>query len=557
MKWINLEQMLWPTEGSRLVSHAPALDHRQLGEQALQLAAGLQQRGIQRLAIYLEDAAELAVALLGAWRAGVEVLLPADLQAQTRQRWNAEVDLWLSEQDQRPAELFAAPLAPADLDLDACRLSLCTSGSTGAPKRIDKCLRQLANEVNNLEALWGAELGPACIIGSVATQHIYGLLFRVLWPLCAGRSFVRRQLPFPEDLQRASREHPAFAWVASPALLKRMGDNLDWPALSEVSRVFSSGGELPPEAARELQQRLGQWPTEILGSSETGGIAWRQGDSLWQPFAGIHLSQNDEGALRIESPYLPEGHVEQSADAVAFDEQGRFRLLGRMDRIVKLEEKRIALPMLEQALAEHPWVEDSRLGMIQERRAFLGALVQLSAAGLHALRNQGRRSVTEALRSHLSQHCEALALPRRWRLLRQLPYTAQGKLPQATVDALLQAPRPHGPEVLAQEQHDGETHLHLAISGDLVYFNGHFPQTPVLPGVVQVDWAIALGQALLDRPRRFAGMEVLKFQQLVRPGDQLLLTLRFDTDKGKLYFAYSNAGAPCSSGRILLEAIDA
>ncbi len=557
MKWINLEHLLLPAEGGRPVSFAPALDHAGLARHALQLAAGLQERGIRRIAVHLEDAAKLAVTLLGAWRAGVEVLLPSDLQAQTRQRWADQVELWISDQDHSPESLYAAPMPAAELDLRACRISLCTSGSSGEPKRIDKQLRQLAIEVQVLEDLWGADLGPACIIGSVATQHIYGLLFRVLWPLCAGRPFVRRQLPFPEDLQRASREHPAFAWVASPALLKRMGDNLDWPAMSQVRRVFSSGGELSASAAEALHQRLGQWPAEILGSSETGGIAWRQGDSLWQPFAGIHLSQNDEGALRIESPYLPEGHVEQSADAVAFDEQGRFRLLGRMDRIVKLEEKRIALPMLEQALAEHPWVEDSRLGMIQERRAFLGALVQLSAAGLHALRNQGRRSVTEALRSHLSQHCEALALPRRWRLLRQLPYTAQGKLPQATVDALLQAPRPHGPEVLAQEQHDGETHLHLAISGDLVYFNGHFPQTPVLPGVVQVDWAIALGQALLDRPRRFAGMEVLKFQQLVRPGDQLLLTLRFDTDKGKLYFAYSNAGAPCSSGRILLEAIDA
>lgn len=557
MKWINLEHLLLPAEDGRPVSFAPALDHAGLARHALQLAAGLQERGIRRIAVHLEDAAKLAVTLLGAWRAGGEVLLPSDLQAQTRQRWADQVELWISDQDHSPESLYAAPLPAAELDLRACRISLCTSGSSGEPKRIDKQLRQLAIEVQVLEDLWGADLGPACIIGSVATQHIYGLLFRVLWPLCAGRPFVRRQLPFPEDLQRASREHPAFAWVASPALLKRMGDNLDWPAMSQVRRVFSSGGELSASAAEALHQRLGQWPAEILGSSETGGIAWRQGDSLWQPFAGIHLSQNDEGALRIESPYLPEGHVEQSADAVAFDEQGRFRLLGRMDRIVKLEEKRIALPMLEQALAEHPWVEDSRLGMIQERRAFLGALVQLSAAGLHALRNQGRRSVTEALRSHLSQHCEALALPRRWRLLRQLPYTAQGKLPQATVDALLQAPRPHGPEVLAQEQHDGETHLHLAISGDLVYFNGHFPQTPVLPGVVQVDWAIALGQALLDRPRRFAGMEVLKFQQLVRPGDQLLLTLRFDTDKGKLYFAYSNAGAPCSSGRILLEAIDA
>ena len=554
MKWINLEHLLLPAEGGRPVSFAPALDHAGLARHALQLAAGLQERGIRRIAVHLEDAAQLAVTLLGAWRAGVEVLLPSDLQAQTRQRWADQVELWISDQDHSPESLFAAPLPAAELDLRACRISLCTSGSSGEPKRIDKQLRQLAIEVQVLEDLWGADLGPACIIGSVATQHIYGLLFRVLWPLCAGRPFVRQQLPFPEDLQRASREHPAFAWVASPALLKRMGDNLDWPAMSQVRRVFSSGGELSASAAEALHQRLGQWPVEILGSSETGGIAWRQGDSLWQPFAGIHLSQNDEGALRIESPYLPEGHVEQSADAVAFDEQGRFRLLGRMDRIVKLEEKRIALPMLEQALAEHPWVEDSRLGMIQERRAFLGALVQLSAAGLHALRNQGRRSVTEALRSHLSQHCEALALPRRWRLLRQLPYTAQGKLPQATVDALLQAPRPHGPEVLAQEQHDGETHLHLAISGDLVYFNGHFPQTPVLPGVVQVDWAIALGQPLLDQPRRFAGMEVLKFQQLVRPGDQLLLTLRFDAERGKLYFAYTCDGAPCSSGRILLEA---
>ncbi|MEG0248406.1 MAG: AMP-binding protein, partial [Pseudomonas sp.] len=452
MKWINLEHLLQPGNAPRPVTQAPALDHTTLCQQALQLAAGLQQRGVQRVAVYLEDAAELAVALLGAWRAGVQVLLPADLQAQTRQRWQCEVDLWISEQDHSLASLFQAPLAAADLDLDNCRLSLCTSGSSGEPKRIDKQLRQLANEVLALEQLWGAELGNACIIGSVATQHIYGLLFRVLWPLCAGRLFLRHQLPFPEDLQRASREHSSFAWVASPALLKRMGDNLDWPALSQVRRVFSSGGELPASAAQALQQRLQQWPTEILGSSETGGIAWRQGDSLWQPFAQVQLSQNAEGALRIESPYLPVGHIEQTADAVEFAEDGRLRLLGRLDRIVKLEEKRISLPMLENALLDHPWVEEARLAVVQENRASLGALLVLSAHGMHALRNQGRRALTEALREHLSQHCEALALPRRWRLMRQLPFNAQGKLPQAEVEAVLLASRPKGPEVISQTQ---------------------------------------------------------------------------------------------------------
>jgi acyl-coenzyme A synthetase/AMP-(fatty) acid ligase/3-hydroxymyristoyl/3-hydroxydecanoyl-(acyl carrier protein) dehydratase len=554
MNWIKLEQLLLKALPARAICQAPALDHTQLRAQALSVAAGLQSRGVKRLAVHLEDAADLAIALLGAWRAGVSVLLPADLQAQTRQRWSQEVDLWLTDQ---PGDVqlhdFTQPGLPgAELDLDQCRLSLCTSGSSGEPKRIDKTLRQLANEVEALELLWGADLGEACIIGSVATQHIYGLLFRVLWPLCAGRPLVRRQLAFSEDLQRASREYPAFAWVASPALLKRMGDNLDWPALSAVRRVFSSGGALPPEAAQSLHQRLQQWPTEILGSSETGGIAWRQGESLWQPFAGVELSEDSDGALLIASPYLPAGHVEHSADAARIAADGRFELLGRLDRIVKLEEKRISLPMLEQALAAHDWVAEARLGVVQENRASLGALLVLSESGLFALREHGRRGLTETLRKHLSQHCEALALPRRWRLLRQMPLNSQGKLAQADVEALLLAARPKAPEVLEQSASDGEWSLQLSVPPDLAYFSGHFPKAPVLPGVVQVEWALNLGRQLLKLDGAFAGMEVLKFQQLVRPGDEIQLHLRFDAERGKLYFAYRNDTATCSSGRILL-----
>ncbi|WP_256808361.1 acyl-CoA synthetase family protein [Pseudomonas siliginis] len=554
MNWIKLEQLLLKALPPRAICQAPALDHAQLRAQALSVAAGLQSQGVKRLAVHLEDAADLAIALLGAWRAGVSVLLPADLQAQTRQRWSQEVDLWLTDQpgDAQLDDFTQPELPGAQLDLDQCRLSLCTSGSSGEPKRIDKTLRQLANEVEALEQLWGADLGEACIIGSVATQHIYGLLFRVLWPLCAGRPFVRRQLAFSEDLQRASREYPAFAWVASPALLKRMGDNLDWPALSAVRRVFSSGGALPSEAAQSLQQRLQQWPTEILGSSETGGIAWRQGDSLWRPFAGVELSQDSDGALLIASPYLPAGHVEHSADAARIAADGRFELLGRLDRIVKLEEKRISLPMLEQALAAHDWVVEARLGVVQENRASLGALLVLSESGLFALREHGRRDLTETLRKHLSQHCEALALPRRWRLLRQMPLNSQGKLAQADVEALLLAARPKAPEVLEQSASDGEWSLQLSVPPDLAYFSGHFPKAPVLPGVVQVEWALNLGRQLLKLDGGFAGMEVLKFQQLVRPGDEIQLHLRFDAERGKLYFAYRNDTATCSSGRILL-----
>lgn len=596
MTWLPLTDLLLEARPERQVALHPALNQAALRERALRLAAALQARGIQRVALYLEDAAELAIALLGAWRAGVEVLLPADAQVQTRQRLSAQVDLWLDD----IAELDAEPLPGAPLQPQHCRLTLCTSGSSGEPKLIGKSLAQLANEVEALERLWGQNLGQATILGSVACQHIYGLLFRLLWPLCAGRPFCRRVLPFPEDLQQASlaiargsasvaseedvrREEarprslqavneqaepllnaaassavacaaPGFAWVASPALLKRMGDNLDWSALSCVKQVFSSGGALPSEAAESLHERLGQWPTEIYGSSETGGIGWRQGDTAWQPFPGVELSLDETGALRIASPYLPAGHIEQSADAAEIDADGRFVLRGRLDRIIKLEEKRISLPMLEQALTNHDWVADARLGVIQEGRAFLGTVLALSPTGLHVLRNQGRRSVTETLRRHLAEHCEAIALPRRWRLLLELPYSSQGKLAQSQIDALLAAPRPTRVEPVSAEQRDGEWLLQLQVPLDLAHFTGHFPQTPVLPGVVQVDWAQQLArQLIIELPPCFAGMEVLKFQQLVRPGDTLQLSLRFDAERGKLYFAYRNGEAACSSGRILLE----
>ncbi len=113
---------------------------------------------------------------------------------------------------------------------------------------------------------------------------------------------------------------------------------------------------------------------------------------------------------------------------------------------------------------------EARLGVVRENRASLGALLVLSDSGLFALREHGRRTLTQTLRQHLSQHCEALALPRRWRLLRQLPLTSQGELAQSQVDALLLAPRPKLPEVLSQHLVDGVLTLSLAVPPDLAFF---------------------------------------------------------------------------------------
>lgn len=554
MSWIDIADLL--VERHEGVLAGPQeLEHATLTDQALRLAAWLQSVNIEKLAVYELDAGRLAVIMLGAWRAGIELVLPGDDRPQTRQRLIGDGCRWLDELGSETDWLACRPLPAARLPLGVPLLTLSTSGSTGEPKLIRKTLAQLHNELLVLEQLWGSQLQEAVFFGSVITQHIYGLLFRLLWPLCAGRHFIRHHLPFAEEIQQQSMaclaEGRPFVWVCSPALLKRMGDNLDWPQLAAVSRIFSSGGPLPADAGQRLQEQLGQAVTEVYGSSETGGIAWRQGGQAWTPLPGAQISRSAEGALQVSSSWQAEA-AEQTSDAIELLDDGRFVLKGRLDRIVKLEEKRVSLPFLEDSLQQHDWVGECRLLLQQNGRASLGALVVLSTGGLHALRNGGRSQLVQALRQHLSDYCETLVLPRRWRFVEQLPVNAQGKLQQQEMERLLQEERPRQPQLLQQQGADWHWQLQLRIPHDLAFFSGHFPASPVLPGVVQVDWALLLGRRLMQLPQRFAGMEVLKFQQLIRPGDLIDLDLRFDPERSKLYFSFTADGQPCSSGRTLL-----
>jgi len=110
------------------------------------------------------------------------------------------------------------------------------------------------------------------------------------------------------------------------------------------------------------------------------------------------------------------------------------------------------------------------------------------------------------------------------------------------------------PVLLGESEHDGIWTLVLQLPPDLAYFPGHFPQAPVLPGAVQIAWALAFAAQRFGTPMRCKVMEALKFQRLLRPGDQVELTLRYDTSRSKLHFAYRHGDTPYSSGRLAWSA---
>jgi len=110
------------------------------------------------------------------------------------------------------------------------------------------------------------------------------------------------------------------------------------------------------------------------------------------------------------------------------------------------------------------------------------------------------------------------------------------------------------PTVVEQVVSDNGATLLLQIEPNIAYFDGHFNHYPILPGVVQLDWAIYYAKKLLSCPPIFAGMEVIKFQQPILPEHQISLTLRWEKEKQKLYFSYtSGEDNHHSSGRIKLE----
>ncbi|MFD2438255.1 AMP-binding protein [Modicisalibacter luteus] len=519
----------------------------------------------QRWLLYHSDPVAFAAALIALWERGDSAVLPADDRPETLDTLSRLATARLGEvTGGLLADVDQAPRW-GDLRPDRVAVSLFTSGSTGDPKQLDKSFAQLDAELAAHLALW--PLDGRLVISQVSHQHIYGLLFAILRPLCEGAPMATRACRYPETLsawlQRLDNvseddiQAPRSAvLISAPPPLERLPAELDWhPARERLARIHSSGAPLSAAASAHARTVLGIGVSEIYGSSETGGIAWRdqQFNDHWAPLPGIEIRNDAEGRLWLRSPFLADPSAwECQADRIAPVADG-FRLLGRSDRIAKVGGKRLSLTGMDRSLETCHGVLQARTLPLATRDNRLGAIVQLAAECIphdHAT----RRELIQALRARLLSAFEPTVIPRYWRFVETWPTNAQGKL-SAEIVALLFADLQDRrlPRWLGVENNGAQAcRVALEVPERLAYCQGHFPGQPVVPGVVTLQWAASLARRHLGLDGSFHRLERVKFPQLLLPGDRvwLSLTWRPDAEGGRLVIDLSGQRGCHASGRM-------
>ena len=184
---------------------------------------------------------------------------------------------------------------------------------------------------------------------------------------------------------------------------------------------------------------LGSLPYEIFGSTETGAIAIRRQHAPgepWRLLPGIEARTGDDGCLLLRSPFVgPDWFA--TADLVELTTDG-FHFLGRADRVVKVEGRRVSLPEVEQALVALPWIDAAAAVLLPGATERLAAAVVLNAQGRERLAAVGAFRFGRQLRHALASSQNPEGRPKRWRFVDALPLQSMGKRRDADIVALFQ-----------------------------------------------------------------------------------------------------------------------
>ncbi|MBQ0050575.1 MAG: AMP-binding protein [Treponema sp.] len=427
------------------------------------------------------------------------------------------------------------------------RVMMFTSGSTGHPKTVPHTMVEFERDCDYVITRWYDEWVSRKVCAVNSHHHIYGFLY-TLMPFAAGTPFRRTRIEFPDEFK--NMDDVPYLIVAVPAFLKRTiaeitADDPKAKLPLKTPWIFSSGGAVSPELARDTERVFGFCPMEGYGSTETSAIAYRQQSvdgPLWNPIHTAKLwTDKDDGCLIVISPYIKDPKGFKTGDLVDIQPDGRFILKGRADSIVKIEEKRISTVEVENRLMQTGLVHDCSVVPMSDRRQYLAAAVVLSAEGKKKFEGVEKYLINRHFHDYLLQYFENVVLPKKWRYLEEIPMDAQGKKKKPEIQKLFAPENIHGipaETVLVRREmaHKIEVEVEVLIPASSDYFDGHFPDFKLLPAVAQIDLVAHFAQRYFGTKLSTPDVKRFKFSEKLLPDSLVVFCLTYEFATSKISF---------------------
>jgi acyl-CoA synthetase (AMP-forming)/AMP-acid ligase II len=356
-----------------------------------------------------------------------------------------------------------------EVDPNAVKIIMYTSGTTGRPKGVMHTHNTLQAEIRSFQKHWKLDSSDVVFMASPVT-HVTGCNFAFEVPWATGAPVVLQEKWNPGEAVDLFREHGVTLTSSSTPFLRELlgacqARNEHLPAFK---RFICGGMSIPPQLVRDAQAWFSSATiARCFGLSElssiTIGIVDRSQSELGaetdgivdplvrvrivDPVSGAPLPMGVEGEILADAPELFVGYYRSEDNRNAFDEDGFFRtgdigkltkdncliITGRKKDLIIRGGENLSPVEIETALLQHPSVADVAVVAMPHERLGEGVacfIVPVAGATIDQ---------AEVARFLISTAMARQKIPERVELIDALPRNTQGKVLKRELRERIQA----------------------------------------------------------------------------------------------------------------------
>jgi fatty-acyl-CoA synthase len=382
----------------------------------------------------------------------IDALERADVEPAVRSIPTDGDDAWRPYTRDLPAD--GSPVETADVSLADPHLFLHTGGSTGTPKETVISHGAIRWNAFNTITAWGLREDDV-------TPMVFPMFHTGGWNVLTvpffqmgGRILLSPEVD-PGRILRDIERESATALVAVPAVLRMMAQHDEWDDtdLSSLRFIKSGGGPCRESVISAWRDRGGEI-SQGYGLTECGpnnfampdGFPREKTGSVGVPALAVDARVVDEGGLvpdgtvgelELAGPAAADRYWEEpdetdemfgdwvlTGDLARVDNDGYFHIEGRKKNMFVSGGENVYPPRVENALTEHPGVEEAVvIGVSSERWGKVGKAILVGDESLKL----------DDVDSHLAPRVARYAMPKELAFVEEMPTSGPSKIDRAAL----------------------------------------------------------------------------------------------------------------------------